>query len=55
MATFKAGDIVRLKSGGPKMTVRSIDTNHGLIYCQWFDNKKMFQESFVPESLELAD
>ena len=33
--TIKIGDVVKLKSGGPKMTVNAISlTNH--VYCDWF-------------------
>ncbi len=35
MSEFKVGDVVRLKSGGPPMTVR--DTAAGQIICQWYD------------------
>ena len=38
---FKVGDIVRLKSGGPKMTVYEIaDDDEDMIYCRWFVEKK---------------
>lgn len=33
---FAVGDVVELKSGGPKMTVRQIG-NNGLVYCVWFN------------------
>jgi uncharacterized protein YodC (DUF2158 family) len=32
---FQIGDVVKLKSGGPKMTVESMD-NDG-VKCVWFD------------------
>lgn len=32
---LKPGDVVRLKSGGPSMTVRSV-TNNGNLRCAWF-------------------
>lgn len=37
MADFKVGDIVILKSGGPKMTISKIVSDE--IDCQWFHNK----------------
>lgn len=32
---FKPGDVVVLKSGGPRMTVSSLDGNR--VWCVWFD------------------
>lgn len=32
--TIKAGDLVRLKSGGPVMTVDTVTTNGAI--CKWF-------------------
>ena len=37
------GDIVQLKSGGPKMTVASALINGGY-YCQWFDSADFTKE-----------
>ena len=50
---FKPGDIVRLKSGGPAMTVSSEESG-GAFLCQWFDAATFGEGSFKPESLELA-
>lgn len=33
---IKAGDIVELKSGSPKMTVAFVSTD-GYCYCTWYD------------------
>ncbi len=52
MVKFNQGDIVQLKSGGPKMTVKtdsdSYDTD---VYCQWFAGNKLNAGSFSPETL----
>jgi len=40
---FKVGDVVELKSGGPKMTIEVIDdygTGHKQARCVWFDKAK---------------
>lgn len=53
MDGFKVGDVVRLKSGGPKMTVSHI--KDGNVWCTWFvgetDPKNAY---FKPEMLALA-
>lgn len=36
MEEFKEGDVVELKSGGPKMTIKTIYDDDGSIHCQWF-------------------
>jgi len=54
---FKTGDVVRLKSGGPDMTVKEMGNqtfNLGQYVCQWFGGKKLEQGHFMPDSLELA-
>lgn len=53
--TFEPGRTVRLKSGGPLMTVQSIDPD-GLVNCEWFDEKKTLQtKAFRASSLEADD
>lgn len=51
---FEVGNIVKLKSGGPEMTVRGwSDLNKGYS-CQWFAGKKLEQGYFPLDSLELV-
>lgn len=50
---FQTGEIVKLKSGGPDMTVRAKANTSGTSYlCQWFAGKKLEQGTFAKESLE---
>jgi uncharacterized protein YodC (DUF2158 family) len=56
---FKVGDVVRLKSGGPKMTVQSVGdfSREGLkvgVLCVWFRGEDRQQSIFHPDSLEVA-
>jgi uncharacterized protein YodC (DUF2158 family) len=51
MADFQPGDVVKLKSGGPSMTVSNVDdygptgpTNGAL--CVWFEQVKGVQTAF---------
>jgi uncharacterized protein YodC (DUF2158 family) len=57
MASFSVGDVVRLKSGGPKMTVMWLPGPDTSGYtCAWFpsdEDRKIL--SFPAESLELVD
>jgi uncharacterized protein YodC (DUF2158 family) len=46
------GDVVRLKSGGPPMTVVTYDYNK--VECAWFDGTTMKSGTFARESLEEA-
>lgn len=47
--TFKVGDVVELKSGGPAMTVFSIDD--ALVYAAWYDEGKYHTETFYAATL----
>jgi uncharacterized protein YodC (DUF2158 family) len=49
---LKAGDVVVLKSGGPKMTVSS-QTARGW-QCTWFLAGVLSRDEFVKEALTLA-
>ena len=55
---FKVGDIVKLKSGGPLMTVTNPNgTVNGVavVSCAWFDHAKPCANLFPPDSLEIVD
>ena len=58
MATFKPGDKVQLKSGGPVMTVAAvpdIPLDGAKINCQWFSGSKLQDGWFNPSSLVSAN
>ncbi len=54
---WKPGDIVRLKSGGPMMTVDAVGEHMGsqAIWCTWFVGTKKFNDTFGPHSLKSAE
>ena len=49
--TFEIGDVVQLKSGGPKLTVAKIESD-GRVYCYWFAGAKREHGTFGPETLK---
>lgn len=52
---YATGTVVRLKSGGPKMTVRrEMNGDEGLLNCQWFKGDKLEFDNFPFDSLELV-
>jgi uncharacterized protein YodC (DUF2158 family) len=54
---LKAGDVVQLKSGGPKMTIEEIDTydgDHNKASCVWFEKNKREESIFELTSLVKA-
>jgi len=57
MAMFKEGDVVQLKSGGPKMTVASVKEGEvgGAYYCKWFNGKKIESGRFSEITLVAAE
>ncbi|ECC5188657.1 YodC family protein [Salmonella enterica] len=59
---FKVGDLVRLKSGGPLMTVEQVGesamTGGEAVWCVWFEmvgkNQVVKRETFSPCVLEIS-
>lgn len=52
--TFKIGDTVRLKSGGPPMTVKIADYADAVV-CVWFDNGTQKDGTFHAAMLEVSN
>jgi uncharacterized protein YodC (DUF2158 family) len=56
MSQFRPGDQVRLRSGGPPMTVLGVNARGGEVRCSWFDAAQAFhQEQFPPGALVLLE
>lgn len=54
---YAVGTIVKLKSGGPEMTIQSkrdLTLDKFLYRCQWFAGKKLESGEFPPDSLEVV-
>jgi uncharacterized protein YodC (DUF2158 family) len=54
MAKFKVGETVRLKSGGPLMTV-SIAEHDDDTWCMWFDKTGKREETTFNAAVLVAD
>lgn len=59
MAEFKKGDVVQLRSGGPRMTVVDLGdySSSGLgpadgVKCQWFEKTKIHEQVFDAAALK---
>jgi uncharacterized protein YodC (DUF2158 family) len=54
---MEIGDVVRLNSGGPRMTVEIItkETAAPVVRCVWFDNEELKRGIFPAAALEEAD
>lgn len=59
MSELKPGDVVRLKSGGPKMTVEDVVGIPPSARCSWFiqfgEGWQAQCEAFAPAALVLAE
>jgi uncharacterized protein YodC (DUF2158 family) len=53
---FRPGDLVRLRSGGPSMTIESVGissfTEEPTVFCVWFDGKMKQRDNFAAEAVE---
>jgi uncharacterized protein YodC (DUF2158 family) len=54
--SFSAGDVVKLKSGGPSMAIQRIYSEENIEYasCSWFDGNTKMSDTFATASLEPA-
>ena len=55
--TFKVGDVVRLNSGGPEMTVSHADADpitDGKVWLAWFNGSSICNTAFWPSCLTLV-
>jgi uncharacterized protein YodC (DUF2158 family) len=54
---FAKGDLVELKSGGPKMTVVKVERQilGGSVTCAWFHEDKLQHGVFEPETIRRVD
>jgi uncharacterized protein YodC (DUF2158 family) len=55
---FEPGDVVELKSGGPKMTIKWVATrtfqtiSAGDCHCVWFEGATLKESGFPPTALK---
>lgn len=52
MSKFKKGDLVKLKSGGPVMTIDTVIESDNLASCKWFHNGEIKTHLFNLDALE---
>ena len=48
-AVFEIGDVVKVKSGGPSMTIRELVGDE--VYCEWFDKAVVKSHTFLKAQL----
>jgi uncharacterized protein YodC (DUF2158 family) len=49
MDDLKAGDVVNVITGGPRMTIEVVGK---LVSCVWFDGTALHKKDFHPETLK---
>lgn len=56
---FRVGDVVTLKTGGPRMTVTYAGTvvfdDGDWLICQWFDENGEFRQEMFPHDTMVAE
>ncbi|MBC0852621.1 DUF2158 domain-containing protein [Pantoea stewartii] len=52
---WESGDVVRLKSGGPAMTVKGYNMHKGGFVCQWFVGTDLKEGAFDGGQLVLTE
>ena len=59
MPNLKIGDVVKLRSGGPRMTITGEATEYAngqtMVECTWFDGSKKVTDVFPPQVLEVLN
>ena len=56
MVDLQPGDVVRLKSGGPNMTIQKIVPEFGTVLCKWInEHREPRQERYTLEALEKVE
>lgn len=48
--SFKVGDVVMVKAGGPTMTLEEITTKNFI--CVWFEGNDLYRDGFSKGSLK---
>lgn len=51
---FAPGDVVHLKSGGPRMTVEQVDDT-GMVGCVWMEGSRLERRSVVAATLTIYE
>jgi uncharacterized protein YodC (DUF2158 family) len=56
MHSFQAGEVVCLKSGGPDMTIESVQTNQDvtIVTCVWFVEQTLYRTNLPVSALTSA-
>lgn len=50
-AVVQVGETVRLKSGGPAMTVQLVANDESMVYCTWFEGESLKTGAFSLKTL----